>query len=476
MNRRIIVITFLILYFTFIIGLQAQDTWVKSYAPFGSSNLENYTVRNITICQDDGYAVNGTYKYDDEWPNPITIEFGFLMKTDSDGNFQWAKKDTVSFIERTESLAFVETDDGGFISAVTNSTIGGGNALIKRDSNGNREWVVDNDEFQVWSMAKTSDGNIVLSGMLSLNLPAIRKITPSGTEIWTQTYNPNNGRETGRLFSIIETSDGGLASTGYIQGNNLDIFILKTDVVGDTLWTRTYDGFGYGDLGYCIIETSSSDFLIYATYEEFISSINIFLTYSNNGYLFSSHTFDEIIQASAVIQTQDEDFVSCAYPGNLKFDSEYNVEWLNDYGGYGGDKCIIETNDNFLVFPSTHYSGSTQSIKITKTDENGQVTSIDDYVISKKNNLSLKCYPNPFNPITTISFDVLENTVINLRIYNIKGQLVKKLIDNEYTLLGTYQVIWDGSGISDNTVSSGIYYICLRNDSSYVTKKVLLIK
>ncbi|HCX72535.1 MAG TPA: hypothetical protein DHM37_02355, partial [Candidatus Cloacimonas sp.] len=336
MNRRIIVITFLILYFTFIIGLQAQDTWVKSYAPFGSSNLENYTVRNITICQDDGYAVNGTYKYDDEWPNPITIEFGFLMKTDSDVNFQWAKKDTVSFIERTESLAFVETDDGGFISAVTNSTIGGGNALIKRDSNGNREWVVDNDEFQVWSMAKTSDGNIVLSGMLSLNLPAIRKITPSGTEIWTQTYNPNNGRETGRLFSIIETSDGGLASTGYIQGNNLDIFILKTDVVGDTLWTRTYDGFGYGDLGYCIIETSSSDFLIYATYEEFISSINIFLTYSNNGYLFSSHTFDEIIQASAVIQTQDEDFVSCAYPANLKFDSEYNVEWLNDYGGYGG--------------------------------------------------------------------------------------------------------------------------------------------
>jgi len=104
------------------------------------------------------------------------------------------------------------------------------------------------------------------------------------------------------------------------------------------------------------------------------------------------------------------------------------------------------------------------------------VTSIDDYVISKKNNLSLKCYPNPFNPITTISFDVLENTVINLRIYNIKGQLVKKLIDNEYTLLGTYQVIWDGSGISDNTVSSGIYYICLRNDSSYVTKKILLIK
>lgn len=246
MKSRLFVAAFFILHFTFYIQLFAQNTWVKSYAPFGSGVDENYTVRNIAVCQDGGYAVNGTYQY---WNPPYTLEFGFLMKTDSDGNYLWAKKDTVTFIERTESYAFAETDDGGFISAVTNSTIGGGNALIKRDIYGNREWVMDNDEFQVWSMVKTSDGNIVLSGILSLGLPSIRKITQTGTEIWTQTYNPDNNRETGRLYSIIETSDGGLAATGYIQGNNLDIFVLKTDADGDSLWTRTYDGYGDVDYG-----------------------------------------------------------------------------------------------------------------------------------------------------------------------------------------------------------------------------------
>jgi len=475
MYRRILIfLVFCFLLFAF--GLSAQDTWVKSYAPFGSGDDENYTVRNITICQDGGYAVNGTYIYDD---SPyIIFEWGFLMKTDSDGNFLWAKKDTISFIERTESLAFVETDDGGFISAVTNSTIGGGNALIKRDSNGNREWVVENVEFQVWSMAKTNDGNIVLSGMLSLNLPAIKKIDDTGAELWTQTYSPTNSRETGRLSSIIETSDGGLAATGYIQGNGLDIFILKTDAVGDTMWTSSYDGYGYNDYGKCIIEGNESEFLICGSYSEFISQINIFILYDFEGDFISSNTFDNIMQASAVIQTQDSKFVTCSYPDNLKFDSEYNVEWLSDYAGYGGDKCIIETNENFLVFPGTHYSGSTQSIKITKTDGNGQVTSADNFVITKPNNISLICYPNPFNPITNINFSSQSSfEEIELSVYNIKGQLIKDLFETDILTFGDYSIHWDGINNDNQIVGAGIYFVILKSNSRIInSKKILLLK
>jgi hypothetical protein len=463
MNRRIFFIsTFCFLLFAF--ELLAQDTWIRSYAPFGSSYLESYTVRNIAICQDGGYAVNGTYIYDDDWPNPITIEFGFLMKTDSDGNFQWAKKDTVNFIERTESLAFAETDDGGFISAVTNSTIGGGNALIKRDSNGSREWVVDNDEFQVWSMAKTSDGNIVLSGMLSLNLPAIRKIDQTGTEIWTQTYNPNNERETGRLSSIIETSDGGLAATGYIQGIGLDIFILKTDAIGDTIWTRTYDGYGNNDYGKSIVESIDNNFIVCASFQEFISSHNIFFCLNNEGVITGEHYFDEFMIVFSVINTQDQNFVSADQQYLFKFDDNFNIIWTGESGSgsSGGDRTIQQLNN--LGFVTCHpYLWSSQ-FWIKKTNEVGHLP-VSENVI-ENNEISFNCFPNPFNPIINFQIGLNDFSDTEIKIYNIKG----KLIDN--LPVTSSNVFWDAEANS-----SGVYFCrlikCGKTES---TKKILLMK
>ena len=455
---------FFILFSIFIIQytiLNSQDTWVKTYAPFGSGEDENYTVRNIAVCQDGDYTVNGTYIYDD---SPyLIIEFGFLIKTDSDGNFLWAKQDTVNFIQRTESLAFVETDDGGFISAVTNSTIGGGNALIKRDSSGNREWVVDNDEFQVWSMARTSDGNIVLSGMLSLNLPAIRKIDQSGTEIWTQTYNPNNERETGRLSSIIETSDGGLAATGYIQGNGLDIFILKTDAIGDTMWTRTYDGIGYNDYGRCIIESSNNAYIVCGSYQEFISSFNIFLKYSSVGDLIWEHHFDEFNNVFSVIKSQDGNFVSSDQQYLFKFDSEHNLIWTGQYGSSGGDRSIEQLSSTGYVMCHPYISYS--HFWIIKTNSTGYVPITENEIIGN-NDFVLNCFPNPFNPVIYFQINAENISDIEIRIYNVKGQIIDRLIIN------TNNCIWN----AENN-PSGVYFCRLiKCNKTITTKKILLMK
>jgi len=466
MNRRTLFF-FAFCFLLFAFGLSAQNTWVHTYAPFGSGDDENYTVRNIVICQDGGYSVNGTYIYDD---SPYVIfEFGFLMKTDSDGNFQWAKKDTVSFIERTESYAFVETDDGGFISAVTNSTIGGGNALIKRDSEGNREWVVDNGEFQVWSMAKTSDGNIVLSGILSLGLPAIRKMTQNGVELWTQTYNPSNNRETGRLFSIIETSDGGLAATGYIQGNGLDIFILKTDAVGDTMWTKTYDGCGYADFGYSIIE-SDGNFIICGSYDDFVSPQNIFLKYSTEGNLILEHHFNEFMIVFSVIETQDQNFVSADQQYLFKFDSSFNIIWIGESnsGSSGGDRTIQQLNN--LGFVTCHPYLWSSHFWIKKTNEIGYLP-VSENVIKSNDEITFSCFPNPFNPLTTIKFSISNSTKVLLQIFNVKGQLVKTLLNDEIQS-GEHSIIWD----ADNQASGVYFYKFDVNGKTKGLKKMLLLK
>lgn len=85
-------------------------------------------------------------------------------------------------------------------------------------------------------------------------------------------------------------------------------------------------------------------------------------------------------------------------------------------------------------------------------------------------------YPNPFNPSTTISFDVAQTTsFVNLEIYNMKGQKVKQLV-NEQLSAGQHFVIWNGTDDSGSPVASGIYFYKLRSGVYTSTKKMILLK
>ncbi len=85
-------------------------------------------------------------------------------------------------------------------------------------------------------------------------------------------------------------------------------------------------------------------------------------------------------------------------------------------------------------------------------------------------------YPNPFNPTTTIKFTT-ENTEKNteLIIYNIKGQKVKTLVDEELDA-GTHQVVWNGKDDNHKPVSSGIYFYKLEAGYYQKVKKMILLK
>jgi parallel beta-helix repeat protein len=85
-------------------------------------------------------------------------------------------------------------------------------------------------------------------------------------------------------------------------------------------------------------------------------------------------------------------------------------------------------------------------------------------------------YPNPFNPTTTISFSIPEDSKVNLSIYNIKGQKVKTLSDSKFER-GIHKLIWDSKDSNGKAVSSGIYFYKLKvNDKSKAVKKMLLLK
>ncbi len=87
-------------------------------------------------------------------------------------------------------------------------------------------------------------------------------------------------------------------------------------------------------------------------------------------------------------------------------------------------------------------------------------------------------YPNPFNPSTTFSYSLANESKVKLIIFNVKGQKIRTLV-NEGQSAGMHQVIWNGVNDNGKKVSSGIYFSLfdINNGGDYTSvKKVLLLK
>ena len=79
-------------------------------------------------------------------------------------------------------------------------------------------------------------------------------------------------------------------------------------------------------------------------------------------------------------------------------------------------------------------------------------------------------YPNPFNPITTIEYEMPKNGNVNVSIYNVKGELVEKLVDG-YNTSGKYSIQWN-----PQNMSSGQYFYQISVDEFVQTKKMVILK
>ena len=84
-------------------------------------------------------------------------------------------------------------------------------------------------------------------------------------------------------------------------------------------------------------------------------------------------------------------------------------------------------------------------------------------------------YPNPFNPATTITYALPDGAYVLIQIFNVLGQSVRTLVDNEQTA-GSYQAIWDGTDNTGRALGSGVYLYRITAGSFSQTRKMLLLK
>jgi hypothetical protein len=190
------------------------------------------------------------------------------------------------------------------------------------------------------------------------------------------------------------------------------------------------------------------------------------------------------------------------YPYDLSSDSIFVVQ-VKVKGSPLPDAKVVVSHKDTLFFTGITGQESNTSIPLLNLrpgEVNLTVTKHNFLPFEAKMNLSAKSdvkdsdkgldlnfslglnYPNPFNPSTTIPFKVgsLKSGVgspllTSLKIYNILGQLVRTLVNDE-KLPGNYQVAWDGKDQRGNLVSSGIYFYQLRAGDYQETKKMSLVR
>ncbi len=85
-------------------------------------------------------------------------------------------------------------------------------------------------------------------------------------------------------------------------------------------------------------------------------------------------------------------------------------------------------------------------------------------------------YPNPFNPLTRIKFELAHATAVDLRIYDMQGRLVRVLLTNEMVEPGVHEAEWDGRDHRGASVAAGVYLYQLVTDSFSGSRRMTLVK
>ncbi|MCK4576547.1 T9SS type A sorting domain-containing protein [candidate division WOR-3 bacterium] len=461
-NRIIALMVWIVLFLFSSLLAQVPDTvWTRTYG----GTLED-ACESVKQTSDGGYILVGETRsfssslWSDVW----------LIKTDSLGDTIWTK----TYGKTGEELGYSvqQTLDGGYIITGYTGSYGAGMVdiyLIKTDSLGDTIWTKTHGWYMdecSYSVKQTSDGGYIIvgdTGSFGYFHALLVKTDSFGDTIWTKRYGA------GYFCSVQQTSDEGYILAGGKTSNNWDVYLTKTDSLGNSLWQKTYGGVEY-DKGYSVQLTSDGGYIIAGLTGSFgAGHWDVYLIKTDSiGDTLWTRTYGgtNFDKAWEVKQTIDGGYIIIGEtqsfgPGSrdvwlIKTDSNGDSLWARIYGGleYDIGYSIQQTFDGGFII-----GGKTASIGAGLTD--AWLLKIEpDVGIQEeqiyKNNLyssNIKVFPNPFRNILHIKCSS------KVKIYDSSGKFVTEVKSE-----------WDGRNAEGKNIKAGIYF--LKADGKPVGKVV----
>jgi len=366
--------------------IEVEDVWglkTKSKVVVGSSYITFVKTFGAGPDANYGYSVVET---DDGYVFTGQLDENLLVAIQTDANGKKKNETSLNDSEGKSRGNFISkvSSDGGFIVV---GSVGRYLWLVKLGNNTSLNWnkvfKVSSDGYdQGRSVKETADGGFIIVGHHKIYSKEeevwLIKTDSKGDSLWTKTYG-HVKEDYG--YSIDITSDGGYIIVGNTYSDNDDhVYMIKTDSKGDTLWTKIHSE-GVNSIGRSIKETSDGGFII-AGYSD---GKSLLLKTDSNGKKEWSKTFGYSSFGYDVDITSDGGYVAVGYNNNkenlylINFDSNGETVWTKYYGRRNTrtiGHSVKQTKDNgFIITGWTNVSGSMLMI-LMKTDPEGNTKNI----------------------------------------------------------------------------------------------------
>ncbi len=442
----------------------------------------------------------------------------YIFKTDANGDSVWAR--TYGGSSNDFARCVQQTTDGGYIVVGTTLSFGAGSFdiyLLKIDANGDTLWTrtYGGEGFDHGkSVLQIADGGYIIAGSTSsfgagLSDVYLLKVDANGNTLWTRTY---GGSDRDYGSSVHQTVDGGYIITGNtlsFGAGNYDVYVLKTDSNGDTVWTRTYGG-SERDYGQSIQQTADGGYIAAGYTESFGAGRTDAWLLKLAGEVQPDVSIEIVPDDPPVTVPQGGTFGFTGTLTNNTDEPQVTDAWTMAVGPqketYGPFKMLndvelepFETRTadfnqhvpnlaplgfyTYIAYcgdyPSTVMDSSYFQIEVvagefTEAGQGGWVLTgsfLEGDLLDLPSEFALLSnYPNPFNARTVIEYQLPVSSSVKLEVYNILGSKVATLVNGE-EVAGYKSVTWDAS-----EVSSGVYFYKLTAAGFLDTNRMILLK
>ena len=462
----------------------APDTlWTRTYG--GTSYDYSYSVQE---CASGGFIIAG-----------VTESFGagrsdvYLIRTDANGDTLWTK--TYGGTDSDYGKSVQECASGGFIIAGGTMSFGTADVyLVKTNSDGDTLWTktyggtgFDRGE----SVEECAGGGFIIAGCTSSFGAGFQDVylvrtNSNGDTLWTKTY---GGIHWDEGYSVQECAEGGFIIAGYTESFGAvykDVYLIRTDADGDTLWTKTYGGTDY-DWGESVQECADGGFIIAGHTKSFgAGKYDVYLIKTDaDGDTLWTKTYGGIHwdYGESVQECTDGGFIiaGCTYSFGaggsdvylIRTDTDGDTLWTKTYGGTISDYGFsVQECDGggFIIAGETRSFGAGNGdvwlIRVgpeVGVEERNERLEIGDW--------RLRIYPNPSFGNVLIKYGLPEKADISLGLYDISGRLVKTLYSGTQEK-GEHKV---NVGAYYDT-PTGIYFIRLETNNYKATRKLTILR
>ncbi|MBU0508666.1 T9SS type A sorting domain-containing protein [bacterium] len=453
---------------------QPPDTvWTRTiYAPHGSTEA-----RAVYLTQDGGYAVAGMCcghlpPFHHYW-----FYKAFVAKFTRAGDLSWSWEDL--WHGDGGSLGahdILETPDGGFI-IVGNDCFYGNDYdyslwAARLTADGDPLWERVHEGYGGGrAVALAPDGGFLIAGVGDFSLS---KLDSAGNLLWNRNWGIS-------LEDITPLADDNYICVGHSESGGPACLMVKVTTDGDTLWTRDCNT-SFDELANAVTATADGGFAICGSLQVLSYPRDMFMALktADGDHLMTRGYECYPCEAMDIRQANDGGFVlagSVTFHGQsgdstcigvLRTEPNLDQRWMKTWGGTGNDGAYAVVQDSDSCYAVVGHWGS-DSWYIAKLAAHPMEVDERDHAAAP-NVFTLRSFPNPFNPATTLSFTLPRPAHARLAVYDVLGREVRIVADESLTA-GEHRASFDGSDLP-----SGIYFARLQSGEFVTTQKLLLLK